>query len=209
MFCDRTSRIYCLFCALHVFSRFSPVMRKWMCSANLFSHGHYKYKSLHESSGVSRALFHVGAWCSNPSTHVLSYGFVPGFGHSRSIFCLVCACDLEFARPCALLSTCLLFCAFLVILCCCAQFVFLSAAIFSLAACFCPVLHMAGDLFFWPCACVLVLCEHMAFVFVFCVPCALISIELFLILFTPLCWQARTAGSEYIINGALYNEYVI
>ncbi len=25
MFCDWTSRIYCLFCALHVFSRFSPV----------------------------------------------------------------------------------------------------------------------------------------------------------------------------------------
>ncbi len=35
---------------------------------------------------------------------------------------------------------------------------------------------MAGDLFFWPCACVFVLCEHMAFVLVFCVPCALVSI---------------------------------
>ncbi len=29
-----------------------------------------------------------------------------------------------------------------------------------------------------PCACVFVLCEHMAFVLVFCVPCALVSIVL-------------------------------
>ncbi len=49
---------------------------------------------------------------------------------------------------------------------------------FSLAACSCPVLHMAGDLFCWPCACVFVLCEHMAFVLVFCVPCAFMSIVL-------------------------------
>jgi len=34
--------------------------------------------------------------------------------------------------------------------------------VFSLAACLCPVLHMAGDLFCWPCACVFVLCEYMA-----------------------------------------------
>ncbi len=50
--------------------------------------------------------------------------------------------------------------------------------VFSLAACSCPVLHMAGNLFCWPCACVFVLCEHMAFVFVLCVPCALMSIVL-------------------------------
>ncbi len=31
---------------------------------------------------------------------------------------------------------------------------------------------------YWPCACVIVLCEHMAFVLVFCVPCALMSIVL-------------------------------
>ncbi len=35
-----------------------------------------------------RALFRVGAWCSDPSTHVLSFGFESGFGHSRSTFCL-------------------------------------------------------------------------------------------------------------------------
>ncbi len=30
----------------------------------------------------------------------------------------------------------------------------------------------------WPCSCVFVLCEHMAFVLVFCVPCALMPIVL-------------------------------
>ncbi len=34
-----------------------------------------------------RALFHVGAWCLDPGTHVLSFGHVTGFGHSRSSFC--------------------------------------------------------------------------------------------------------------------------
>ncbi len=54
-----------------------------------------------------RVLFRVGAWCSDPGTLVLSFGFVSGFGHSRSMFCLVLgACGLEFARAGALLSMC-------------------------------------------------------------------------------------------------------
>ncbi len=32
-----------------------------------------------------RDLFRVGAWCSDTGTHVLSFGFVSGFGHSRSM----------------------------------------------------------------------------------------------------------------------------
>ncbi len=153
-----------------------------------------------------RALFCVGAWCSDPGTHVLSFGFVSGFGHSRSMFCLtVWACgSSSLGRA--------LSCPRVLCVWCCTQSVFLSAAcihvmscavwhaarvfhwlrafmssclvwtrslwVFSLAACSCPVLHMAGDLFCWPCACVFVLCEHMAFVLVFCVPCALMSIVL-------------------------------
>ncbi len=35
---------------------------------------------------------------------------------------------------------------------------------------------MAGDFVCWPCACVSVLCEHVASVLVFCVPRALMSI---------------------------------
>ncbi len=34
-----------------------------------------------------RVLFHVGVWCLDPGTHVLSFGHVKGFGHSRSSFC--------------------------------------------------------------------------------------------------------------------------
>ncbi len=32
-------------------------------------------------------LFRIGAWCSDPGTYVLSFGFMSGFGHSRSVFC--------------------------------------------------------------------------------------------------------------------------
>ncbi len=151
-----------------------------------------------------RALFHVGAWCSDPGTRVLSFGFVSGFGHSRSTFCLfVWVCGLEFARPHALLSTCVLLC--------CTQFVFFfigcvhscyilccvaHSLCISLAVCFHVVMScvnmwlmsfliscvfmscFAHGWWFvcWPCACVFVLWEHMAFVLVFCVPCALMSI---------------------------------
>ncbi len=53
---------------------------------------------------------------------------------------------------------------------------------------FVSCLHMAGDLFCWPCACVFVLCEHMAFVLVFCVPCALILIVLTPLILFPDYW---------------------
>ncbi len=44
--------------------------------------------SVLESRALSSAcLVHVGAWCLDPGTHVLSFGHVTGFGHSRSIFC--------------------------------------------------------------------------------------------------------------------------
>ncbi len=153
------------------------------------------------------ALFCVGAWCSDPGTHVLSFGFMSGFGHSRSMFCLVVwACGLEFALLRALLSTCLGVARQAVrvfigcmhschVLCCVARSsctslaacfhvvmscvnTWLMSILISCGACSCPVLHMAVDLFCWPCACGFVLCEHMAFVLVFCVPCALMSIVL-------------------------------
>ncbi len=63
-----------------------------------------------------RALFHVGAWCLDPGTHVLSFGYVTGFGHSRSTFCLfVCVSERAFV---------------LYLVLCCTQLVY------SLAACF-------------------------------------------------------------------------
>ncbi len=58
-----------------------------------------------------RALFDVGAWCSDPGTHVLSFGFVSGFGHSCSVFCLIVwVCGLEFTQPRSLLFTCVMLC---------------------------------------------------------------------------------------------------
>ncbi len=93
------------------------------------------------SRALSRlcALFRVGAWCSDPDTHVFSFSFVSGFGHSRSTFCLfVGVCGLEFARPHALLSTCVLLC--------CTQFVLLSAACIHVISC--AVWH-AACVFHW------------------------------------------------------------
>ncbi len=44
--------------------------------------------SVLESRALSSAYIVLcGAWCLDPGTHVLSFGFVSGFGHSRSIFC--------------------------------------------------------------------------------------------------------------------------
>ncbi len=58
------------------------------------------------------------------------FGFVSGFGHSRSTFCLVVRVrGLEFA----LLFTCVLLC--------CTQFVFLSAVCIRVISC--AVLHAA------------------------------------------------------------------
>ncbi len=60
----------------------------------------------------SLVLFRVGAWCSDPGTLVLSFSFVSGFRHSRSMFCLILgACSLEFALPHALPSTCVVACS--------------------------------------------------------------------------------------------------
>jgi len=93
-----------------------------------------------------RALFHVGAWCSDPGTHVLSFGYVTGFGHSCFTFCL-------FVWVCV--HSCY-------ILCCEAHSLYIhwlrafilsclvwtrGLWVFSLAACSCPVLHMVVDLF--------------------------------------------------------------
>ncbi len=48
--------------------------------------------------------------------------------------------------------------------------------VFSLAACSCPVLHMAGDLFAGH-VLVFLFCEHVASVLVFCVPRALVNLS--------------------------------
>ncbi len=82
----------------------TPVMSGFHVSARL------RVCSSARECALSRlcALFHVGTLCSDPGTNFLSFGYVSGFGHSRSTFCLfVWVYGLEFARPHALLSTCL------------------------------------------------------------------------------------------------------
>ncbi len=145
-------------------------------------------------------VIRVGAWCLDSDTHVLSFGFVMGFGHSHSTSCCVSvrawfrsAVDSS-VHVClfgvAPSSCCFRLGAFMLRLVLCGtQLVYFFGCV--LLCCHvlcehvayefsheCPVLHMAGDLFCWRCACVFVLCENMAFVLVFYVPCALMSIVL-------------------------------
>ncbi len=140
-----------------------------------------------------RALFHVGAWCLDPGTHVLSFGHVTGFGHSRSIFSSLGtahSCPRGFC--CVARSSCFYrLRAFMLYLVLCG-----TQRVYSLAACFHVVMSCVNTWLMsfliscvfmscfahgwrfvcWPCACVSVLCEHVASVLVFCVPRALMSI---------------------------------
>ncbi len=142
-----------------IMSAFSCERAAWVCSSRALSR--------------LRALFHVGAWCLDPGTHVLSFGHVTGFGHSRSIFChCVSARSRVRSAPCTLVHVCFVVlhavrvsigCVHLCyILCCVARSLYIhwlrafmlsclvwtrGLWVFSLAACSCPVLHMAGDLF--------------------------------------------------------------
>ncbi len=100
-----------------------------------------------------RVLFHVGAWCLDPGTHVLSFGHVTGFGHSRSIFChCVSARSRGRSAPRTLVHVCFVVArsscfyrlrAFMLYLVLCG-----TQLVYSLAACF----HV-------------VLCEHVAYEF--------------------------------------------
>ncbi len=149
-----------------------------------------------------RVLFHVREWCSDPGTYVLTW-FCVGVQTLALCFLSLCGSVRSLVRsaPRTLVHVC-----FVVlhavrvfigcvhscyILCCVAH-----SLCISLAACFhvvmsCVITWLMSFLIScmfvscfahgwwfvcWPCACVFVLCEHMAFVLVFCVPCALMSI---------------------------------
>ncbi len=156
------------------------------------------------SCALSRlcALFHVGAWCSVPGTHVLSFDYVSGFGHSHS---MLWECAVSSSLSCTLFcprvfcgvahSSCfyrLLHSCY--ILCCVPR-----SLCISLAVCFHVVMSCVNTWLmsfliscvfvscsahgWWfillaMCLCFFVLCEHMACLVLFYVPCALISIVL-------------------------------
>ncbi len=85
---------------------------------------------------AARSLVHVCCvWCCNAVSCFLSAACI----HVMS--CAVWHAALVFFIGC--------------VLSCCRVLVWTHGLwVFSLAACSCPVLHMAGDLFCWPCACV-------------------------------------------------------
>ncbi len=149
-----------------------------------------------------RALFHVGAWCLDPGTHVLSFGHVTGFGHSRSIFChRVSARSRVRSAPRTLVHVCFVVArsscfyrlrAFMLYIVLCG-----TQLVYSLAACFHVVMSCVNTWLMsfliscvfmscfahgwwfvcWPCACVSVLCEYVASVLVFCVPRAHVNLS--------------------------------
>ncbi len=113
-----------------------------------------------------RALFRVGAWCSDPGTHVLSFGFVSG-SDTRAPCLVVCLC-FDFLS-CLLCLSCVvifvtflcchipvLFLVFLVrdtrwlsrssVHVCCTQFVFLSAVCIRVMSC---TMWHAACVFHW------------------------------------------------------------
>ncbi len=137
----------------------TPVMSGFSCERAA--------SSVLESCALSSAYIVLcGAWCLDPGTHVFSFGHVSGFGHSRSIFChCVSAWSRVRSAPRTLVHVC-----FVVL-----HAVRVSIGCMHLCYILCCVAH--GWWFVcWPCACVFVLCEHVASVLVFCVPCALMSI---------------------------------
>ncbi len=136
-----------------------------------------------------RVLFRVGAWCSVPGTHVLSFSLCRGqtltlrvLSHCVSVRSRVRSAARSSVHVCYTqfvfywmhaFMLCLVLCGtqlvFFQWLC---AFVLLCLAwtrglwVFSLAVCSGTVLHMAGDLFCW----------HMTFLLDFRVPCALMLI---------------------------------
>ncbi len=152
----------------HLHSRhvlFYVSLRLRVCSSRALSH--------------LRALFRVGVWCLDPGT----FGFMLEFGHSHSmcpsvsfwehavssslsrvLFCprVLCFVVLHAVHVLSAAWIHVIYCAVWHAAC---FFHGLPAFmlsclvwtrglwVFLLAACLCPVLHMAGDLFCWPCAC--------------------------------------------------------
>ncbi len=149
--------------------------------------------SMLESRALSSAyLVLCGAWCLDSGTHVLSFGSCWGSDTRAPFSVIVWVRGLGFARDRTLLSTCVLLCCthfMLSLVLCGTQLVYiywLRAFMLScvntwlmsfLISCVFMSCFAHGWWFVcWPCACVFVLCEHMASVLVFCVPRALMSI---------------------------------
>ncbi len=102
------------------------------------------------------ALFHVGAWCSDPGTHILTFGFVSGFRHSCSTFCLMCECAVSSSLGHALFCP-RVFCGVARSSC----FYRLRAIMLCLVLCGTQLVYFIGCVL----SCCHVLCEHVAYEF--------------------------------------------
>ncbi len=114
----------------------------WVCSSRVLS-------CLH-------ALFRVGAWCSDPGTHVLSFGFVTEVWTLTLHILSFCASVRSCVRSAAHSSV-----HVCCVLCCCTQFMFYQLSAFML----CLVLCGTQLVYFFGCVllCCHVLCEHVAY----------------------------------------------
>ncbi len=121
-----------------------------------------------------RALFHVGVWCLDPGTHVLSFGHVTGFGHSRSIFChRVSARSRVRSAPRTLVHVCFVVArsscfyrlrAFMLYLVLCG-----TQLVYSLAACFHVVMSCVNTwLMSFLISCVFMSCSFAPFIISLC-----------------------------------------
>ncbi len=111
-----------------------------------------------ERAGFERAqmpCFVLERGVQIPGTHVLSFGFLSGFVHSRSAFCLIVwVCGREFApATCSSVHVCCVLC--------CTQFMFyrLRAFLLCLVLCGTQLVYFIGCVF----SCCPVLCEHVAY----------------------------------------------
>ncbi len=103
-----------------------------------------------------RTLFRVGAWCSDPGTHVLSFGFHVGVRTLAFHFLSLCECAVSSSLDCALSCLC--------VFCCVARsscFYRLLAFMLYLVLCGTQLVYFIGCVH----SCCHVLCEHVAYEF--------------------------------------------
>ncbi len=158
--------------------------------------------SVLESRALSSAYIVLcGAWCLDPGTYVLSFGSCRG-SHTRAPFSVIVWVRSRVRSiPHTLVQVCFVVlhavrvsigCCICYILCCVARSLYIHwlqsfhvvmscvntwLMSFLISCLFMSCFAHGWWFVCWPCACVSVLCEHLASVLVFCVPCAHVNLS--------------------------------
>ncbi len=103
-----------------------------------------------------RTLFHVGAWCSDPGTHVLRFGFRVWVRTLALHFLSLCECAVSSSLDCALSCPRVFSCV-----ACSSCFYRLRAFMLYLVLCGTQLVYFIGCVL----SCCHVLCEHVAYEF--------------------------------------------